>query len=856
MTKKLLLIDGTAQLYRAFYAIKPLTDPHGRPVNAVFGFAQSLLNLLQKLEPTHAVVLFDRPEPTHRHKIFPGYKAKREVVPEDLKAQIPLVKELIQAFQIVTYEKPGLEADDLIGTLAKQAAEENFETYIFSNDKDLFQLVGEKTKILRPLRRGKGEYEILDSAGVQRVFGVLPEQVADVLALMGDTSDNIPGVPGVGEKTAKELIMTYGSLQKLYASLSQLQKTKIKEKLEVYRAQAQQSRALVLIEMNAQLDLDWKSCELPQHIPTSVYSLMADLGFKRLLLNQHVIPRRPLAGWAEGLKTVPDVGVVIQTARQQKKLSLELMAQGIALAASPREAAWMPLDNSDLVTVLRAGGEWVDVLCDPTITKVAYNIKPLVTALYRAGYKMQGPYEDLHLAAHLLDLPANRPLDFVTRILGGPPPESRPELLACAILLIANSIAGRLQSIDAEKIYREIELPLLPVLAQMEARGIAINSKALEEMSGHIGREIDVLEKEVQEMAGVEFNLRSSQQLAKVLFDHLGLSSGKKTKTGRSTSLEVLESLSVFHPLPQKILEYRQLQKLKSTYFDVLPGLISPEDGRLHTTFHQAGTVTGRLSSSDPNLQNIPIRTQRGRMLRQMFVPGQPGNMLLSADYSQIELRLLAHLSQDEQMLFDFAHGLDIHRATASNIFNVSLDSVTPEMRRQAKTCNFGIAYGVSAFGLARQLRISTYQAKKFIDGFFKRYPQVRQYLDRLMEDARKQGYVSTFLGRRRYLPAIHSANRTVREAAERMAINTPIQGSAADIIKRAMIDIARDLEKKSWQSQMILQVHDELLFEGPEEEMPDLKALVVKRMSQVYSLRVELVVEAAWGKNWMEAHA
>jgi DNA polymerase I len=856
MKKKLILVDGTAQLYRAFYGIKPLTDSQGRPVNAVYGFAMSLLNLMEKYSPTHMVVMFDRPEPTHRHKVYPEYKAKREAAPDDLKSQISIVKELVQAFQIPICEKAGFEADDLIGTVANKATQEKFETLIFSNDKDLFQLVGKSVHMLRPVRGGKGEYEELDPAGVERVFGVRPDQVVDMLSLMGDASDNIPGVPGVGEKTALDLITTYGSLDNLYKSLDKIPKAKLKEKLEINHQAAQKARDLILIPLDVPTELEWDMCQVAAPLPNTAYSFMADLGFKRLLMNQPVAITQPVASWAQSLIATEDLQALIQQAQEQKKIAIEVSSKGIALAAQPREALWLSLEGTDLVSLLRQGGGWVALLSDPEIVKVGYDIKPLVVAACYAGLKWQGPIEDLHLAAHLLDLPSNRPIDFVTRVLGGPPPEEHPEYISCALLLIATSLHSKLESVEAQKIYSELELPLLPILAEMESRGIALDSKTLNVMSKKLGKETADLEAEIQKMAGVEFNVRSPQQLSEVLFERLGLTAGKKTKTGRSTSVDVLETLAAEHPLPQKILEFRQLQKLKSTYVDVLPTLVHPEDQRIHTTFHQVGAVTGRLSSSDPNLQNIPIRTERGRLLRQMFVAADSERALLSADYSQIELRLLAHLSEDEQMLADFAEGLDIHTATASDIFQVSVADVTPEMRRQAKTCNFGIAYGVSPFGLARQLRIANYQAKEFIDGFFGRYPQVRNYLDSILESARELGYVQTFLGRRRYLPDIQAANRNIREGAERMAINTPIQGSAADVIKKAMLEIDEAMNDTTWTSRMLLQVHDELVFEGPKTEMPALQELVVRIMSQVYTFKAELKVEAAWGNNWMEAHA
>lgn len=856
MPKKLLLIDGTAQLYRAFYGIQPLTDPRGRPVNAVYGFVRTLMNLLETFKPTHAIVLFDRPEPTHRHEVFPDYKAQREAAPEDFQAQIPLVKGLLKAWQVVVCEQAGLEADDLIGTLAHRAEKDKFQVLMYSNDKDLYQLVGKNTRMIRPLRGGQKEYDVLDAQSVEQAFGVAPQQVVDVLALAGDASDNVPGVPGVGNKTAVQLIKDYGSFDKLYASLKKITKEKLREKLETNRKQAEQSRELVTIRLDADIDLTWDACPAPLPIPDAAYAYMADLGFKRLLINRGKSAALPTAAWAAGLDSQAEPAAVLAEAKAQGKIAVDLLSEGIALSANPRAAAWIPLDGHDLDSLLSRMPELTEMLADAHVTKVGYDLKPLAKSLRQAGQTLQGPYEDLHLAAHLLDLPANRPADFVARLLGGPPPAEQPALLTCAMLLISGSIPRKLKSLQADNIYREIELPLMPILADMEAEGVAIDVRALEDMSSELGREMQSLEKEIYELAGSEFNLRSTQQLAEVLFDHLGLAPGKKTKTGRSTGVDVLENLATAHPVPRKILDYRQLQKLKSTYLDVLPGLIDPGDRRVHTTFHQVGAATGRLSSSDPNLQNIPIRTERGRRLRKMFVPGRPGHKLLSADYSQIELRILAHLSEDEQMITDFEQGLDIHQATASNIFNVALDAVTPEMRRQAKTCNFGIAYGVSPYGLARQLRIGPQQAKGFIDGFYGRYPRVREYLDQVIEQARESGYVSTFLGRRRSTPDVNSANRNIREAGERMAINTPIQGAAADIIKKAMVTLGHELAAESWKSRMILQVHDELLFEGPAQEMPELQKLVTRIMSQVTPLTVKLVVDSAWGDNWMAAHA
>ncbi|MCK5218774.1 DNA polymerase I [bacterium] len=856
MSKTLMLIDGTAQIYRAFYAIRSLTDPRGRPVQAVFGFANTLLNLINCYHPSHLVVVFDRPEPTRCHKIFPAYKAHRETMPEDLQAQIPLVKDLVNAFQLKLYEQPGIEADDILVTLARQAGRKSMDVLIFTTDKDIFQAVTSQVKILRPRRGGKGEYELLDQAGIERVFGVPPKQVADVLALMGDTSDNIPGVPGVGEKTALELIKNFGSFEQVYASLDQVKKNKLKVQLETYRDQAELSKTLVEIPEDVSLDLDWEKCLVPDVIPESAYSLMAEYGFKSLLASRPPAVAAAPAGWTEEISISNSPTEVFKQARQNGILSIAWQETGVALAADPRAAGFIPFPEEGLSSALTGREAWVDLLRDPRIKKITYDFKPLEKLLLKTGDIISGPKIDLHLAAHLLDQPANRSSDFISRVLGGPPPADQPAMAACAYLIIAKSIPGQLEDRGADRIYLEVEMPLLPVLAGMETEGIAIDAGALEAMSEQVGRELEQAEKEIQVMAGREFNVRSTQQLADVLFNQMKLSPKKKNKTGSSTSVEVLESLAAVHPLPRKVLTYRQLQKLKSTYLDVLPGLLDPRDGRLHTTFHQAGTATGRLSSSAPNLQNIPIRTERGRAIRRMFVAAGPEQRMLSADYSQIELRLLAHISQDTQMCSDFDTGLDIHRAMASEIFSVTRDQVTSEMRQQAKTSNFGITYGVSPYGLARQLGVSPGRARGFIDGFYQRYSGVRGYLDELIKEARRNGYVTTLMGRRRLVPDINSANRNIREAAERIAINTPIQGSAAEFIKLAMIQIDRELRTGKWNSRMILQVHDELLFEGPESEMMELQERVVALMGRVYSLRVALVVEAAWGRNWMEAHA
>lgn len=852
---KLLIVDGTAQIFRAFYGIRPLTDPQGQPVNAVYGYTAVMLNLIKQVTPTHLVVAFDRPEPTHRHQSFPDYKAQRQQPPEDLVVQIPVIKNMTEVMRFHGCEQPGLEADDIIATIATQAAQDKSEVIIMTNDKDLFQLVDDRISILRPLRGGAAAYEQLDAAGIKKTFGVAPNHVTDVLALMGDSSDNIPGVPGIGAKTAVELVNTYGSLELIYHHIDQMNKVKLKEKLIVHQALAWQSYQLVQVMKNAELSLDWKTCSTPSGYTKEAVTLMTKLGFKRLLAQIEQQPSAPVQTWFDHFKLLDDCELLYQEAMKNKLISVDCWQGTLLLSAGPQHNCQLALGESTLSAVLQQHPKIVQLLKNETVKKLSYDYKPLLTASYSLKQPFGGEVVDLHLAAHLLDLPANNLERFIERMLGQVPGKEQSGFLSGALIMLADDLMKKLKSAKAWTIYQELELPLIAVLAKMEWVGVAIDIKAVKAMARQFGRELEALEEAIQDLAGVEFNIRSPQQLAEVLFDRLNLAPSKKSKTGHSTSVDVLETLAMQHPLPAKVLDYRKLQKIKSTYLDVLPRLVANDDGRIHTTFNQVGAATGRLSSIDPNLQNIPIRSEIGQKIRSMFIPARPNYQLLAADYSQIELRLLAHLSQDKQMITDFKQGVDIHRAMAAEIFNVGLSDVTTDMRRQAKTCNFGIAYGVSPFGLAKQIGVSLYRAKEFIDQFYSRYPNVRPYLDGTVAMAREKGYVTTLLGRRRATPDIHSANRMVREASERMAINTPIQGSAADLIKRAMINIAQLLESQGWLAKMILQVHDELLFEGPNSEMIELKTMVEQQMSQVYSLSVELVVDATVGDNWRLAH-
>jgi DNA polymerase-1 len=889
----LLLFDGNALVHRAFHALPPLTQPKtGELVNAVYGFASTLLKVFADFKPTHWAVAFDRPTPTFRHEMFEEYKAQRPAMPEELKGQIKKVHQLVEAFHIPVFEIDGFEADDVLGTLSKQANEQGIETIIVTGDNDMLQTVLPRVKALAP-RRTFTDTILYDEQAVEQKYGIKPNQLADLKALAGDVSDNIPGVPGVGEKTATKLLQQYDSLQGIYDHIEEITPSKLQNTLREYRTQAFQSKELSTIVKDVPIKLDLKTCQVSQYDRNEVARLFRELEFINLL------PRLPQMQ-AEGSQpsAVKSHMVNTETALEQLIGELEkaqslaigvettgektMMADLIGIAISPArgKAFYIPLGHQGLnqpqqLPLTLVAARLKPILENASIGKIAYNGKHVMTVLAGCGVKLENLSFDPLLAAYLLGekslglkaLAFNKlgvEIATLAELTGTGKKQSSLSLLevsrivdyACASVDILwnlqESLEIELRQQGLWQLFTEVEMALIPVLVAMEENGILLDTDLLREMSLEMGKELLRLEKEIYGSVGHQFNINSPQQLGKVLFEELRLPQSRKTKTGYSTEASVMEALRGVHPIIEFILQYRQLSKLKSTYVDALPALINHKTGRVHTNFNQTGTATGRLSSSDPNLQNIPIRTELGNKIRKAMI-APPGAYLLSADYSQIDLRVLAHLSQDPGLIAAFAHDEDIHATTASKLFGIPRDEVTPEMRRNAKTVNFGVIYGMSDYGLEQATNLSREEAAQFIALYFEKYPKVKEYLEATKEQARKLGYVQTVLGRRRFLPEINSANRMVREAAERMAINAPVQGSSADIIKIAMINLHREMERRNLKSKMLLQIHDELLFEVPEDEVAEMKSLVTELMPNAFELRVPVKIDIKLGRNWAE---
>jgi DNA polymerase-1 len=889
----LLLFDGNALVHRAFHALPPLTQPKtGELVNAVYGFASTLLKVFADFKPTHWAVAFDRPTPTFRHEMFEEYKAQRPATPEELKGQIKKVHQLVEAFHIPVFEIDGFEADDVLGTLSKQADEQGIETIIVTGDNDMLQAVLPRVKALAP-RRTFTDTVLYDEEAVEQKYGLKPEQLADLKALAGDVSDNIPGLPGVGEKTATKLLQQYGSLQGIYDHIEDIAPSKLQNTLREYRAQAFQSKELSTIVKDVPIKLDLKTCQVSRYDRNEVARLFQELEFINLLprlpqmkaeasqpsaVKSHMVNTETALGQLIGeLKTAQCLAIEVETTGE-KAMMADLV--GIAISPSRGEAFYIPLGHQGLnqppqLPLTQVTARLKPILENVSIGKIAYNGKHVMAVLAGCVVKLENLNFDPLLAAYLLGekslglkaLAFNRlGVEIVTpgELTGTGKKQSSLSLLeakrvadhACASVDILWSLR---ESLEAElrqqglwQLFTEVEMALIPVLVAMEDNGILLDTDLLREMSLEMGKELLRLEKEIYGSVGHQFNINSPQQLGKVLFEELKLPQSRKTKTGYSTEASVMEALRGVHPVIEFILQYRQLSKLKSTYVDALPALINRKTGRVHTNFNQTGTATGRLSSSDPNLQNIPIRGELGNKIRKAII-APPGAYLLSADYSQIDLRVLAHLSQDPGLIVAFAQDEDIHASTASKLFGIPEEEVTPEMRRNAKTVNFGVIYGMSDYGLEQATNLSREEAAQFIALYFEKYPRVKEYLEATKEQARKLGYVQTVLGRRRFLPEISSSNRMVREAAERMAINAPVQGSSADIIKIAMINLHREMERRDLKSKMLLQIHDELLFEVPEEEVEEMKSLVNELMPRAVELRVPVKIDIKLGRNWGE---
>jgi DNA polymerase-1 len=854
----LYLIDGHNVLYRTFFGVPRLTAPDGTPTNVVLGVARILLKILREERPDAVVAVFDSREPTPRHAIYPEYKANRLKTPEDLAVQIPVVDEMIDALGVRRIEVAGAEADDIIGTLSRLAEERGMDVVIVSSDKDMYQLVSPRVKV----RDGLKEHTV-GEAQVEEVFGVPPGKVTDLLALAGDPSDNVPGVPGIGEKTASELIRDFGSLEAVLAHPERLKGAR-REKIEKGADAARLALRLVTIDRDIPIREDWAGFA-PRGIDASrVAPLFRRLGFRKLLEELDLGKETP----PEGKGDTPR-GVAWKRAGSVEELLHALgpgdvASAGLAYGGDRETVAGIAVDGKGVhLLPAEASFRAARALSARGATIYLHDGK----ALYRRDVGM-GTGEDPRLfdtqvAGYLLEPEEGTPsfpklrARFLPASLAaaeGESSEGGAADRAAATLALGKALERRLAEAALLDVFRGIDMPLLPVLHRIEEKGIRIDPGIFAELSEELARDISAIERKVAAASGTDFNINSPKQLAFLLFEKLRLPPVKKTKTGYSTDVDVLERLKDLHEIPSLVLEYRTLAKIRSTYVDVLPGRIDPRDGRIHTTLSQTQAATGRLSSSDPNLQNIPIRTELGRRIRAGFV-AETGNLFVGADYSQVELRLLAHLSGDAELIRRFRQGDDIHTATAAAVFGVDPSAVTPELRRRAKVINFGILYGMSPFGLSREMGIGGKEAKTYLDHYFDRYPGVKEYIEGLKTTAGKDGYVLTIMGRRRILKDIDSRNRVLREAAERMAINTPIQGSAADLIKMAMIRVDREFREAGMEARLILQVHDELIVEAPKREVAGSERILKEAMEGVAKLSVPLTVSVSRGKNWGEIH-
>ena len=862
--KKLFLVDAMGFVFRAFFApMARLNSPTGLPTKVPYLFSNMLRKLVREAQPDYIAVVFDPRGPTFRDKLFTEYKAQRPPMPEDLSVQLPFVRRVCEAMRLPTIEVAGYEADDVIGALARQAAERKLDVYIVTNDKDMMQLVGGRVLVLRPgAGPNKGDL-VVDAAKVEELMGVPPDKVADVMALMGDSIDNIPGAKGIGEKGARELIKRFGSAEAALERAAEVEGKRYREALINSKEQVALSKQLATIAADAPIELDLPSVERREPDYAALRDLYAELGFTSLLrelpasttvstvATDYATLDSP-AAVRQYLKATPrDRPIAVWLTLQASERETEGFGERVAafeLSPQPGLARTAWLDEKGEMAAALA-----EFLSDAQRPKIVHD--PKLTEL------LAGPIQNIRHATMLYSYllrPTTAQHDLASVVLR----HSNETLSGAAgeradhLQRLAPALREEVNAQDLASVYENIDLPLAPVLAAMERHGIRVDPAALAVMSESMETAIRALEKRIWELGGAEFNVNSPQQLAEILFDKLNLATtGRRSKAkARSTAADVLAELAPFHELPQKVIEYRELTKLKSTYVDSLPKLIEPATGRLHTRLSQTVAATGRLSSSDPNLQNIPVRSELGREIRAAFV-ADPGWTLLSADYSQIELRILAHFSEDPVLVEAFRIGQDIHARTAQEVFGVGPMAQTPEHRRVAKVINFGIIYGLSPFGLAQQLGIEQREAARFIAAYFQRYRGVKEYLDRSLEDARREGFTRTLFGRRRPIPEIVSPQANLRNFAERTALNTPLQGTAADLIKLAMIHIQRELAAQDFRARMILQVHDELLFEAPPEELERLRALVRPAMEQAHKLLVPLVVEMKAGPNWRDMH-
>lgn len=838
------LIDATAFCYRAFYAVRGLSTSWGQPTGAIYGFINILNKILKENKPAYLAACFDVSRDTFRMKKFAEYKIQRPPMPDDLSSQVPLIKEIIAGYGIKILEKAGYEADDVIATLAKNAGAKGIHTVIVTSDKDLLQLVNKHTEVFSPY---KDEGVTYDEKLVGERFGIAPSQVADLISLMGDSVDNIPGIPGIGEKTASSLVKEFGSLDNLLAHIDKIDKNKIRESIQGNIKQIKLNKELAMLCADVDLGFGVEDLKIGEPDSRELSRLFKHLEFKKFL--KELNPEsEPVEDSEVGLWGDKDLKKFIE-----EKGELFLAGDGADNLVFCHDGKFLRLD--------KGSPGLKDILADPKIKKTGHDLKKIKVALVKEGFLLEGLHFDTMIAAYVLNpSQANYglealALEYLDRL------PSREKLLSAqkSLNLIKDlkpKLENELKEKKLDKLFYDTEMPLVEVLAGMEEAGIKLDLELLGSLSRELEKKLVKLTKDIYETSGEEFNINSPKQLRVVLFETLKLPVIKKTKTGASTDEEVLKKLADKHKLPALLLEYRMLTKLKTTYIDVLPALADPSTGRIHTSFNQTGTETGRLSSSNPNLQNIPVKTDIGSQIRRAIIAGGKESYLISCDYSQIDLRILAHLSRDEYLVNAFKKGMDIHKATAALIYGVEENEVSDEMRDRAKRVNFGIVYGLTAYGLSRDMGVAMEEAQSFIDAYFSRYPGVNDYIEKQIKRCQREGFVTTILGRRRYIPEINGKNQAVRQFAERQAVNTPIQGSASDLIKLAMIDINKEINGKGLKSKMVLQVHDELLFDLPEDELYVLVNLARERMENVLKLDVPMKVDIKKGHNWLEMEA
>jgi DNA polymerase-1 len=897
--KSLFLIDGSALIYRAYFAFirNPLINSKGENTSAAFGFVNSLIKIIRDEKPDYIAVVFDTKEPTFRHEMYDEYKATRAKMPDDMIAQLPRIHQVVAALNLPEFAIDGYEADDVIATIARRAAAQGFNVSLVSSDKDLFQLVDERVRMYVP-QKGSEPPVIMDREAVKKKIGVYPEKVIEYMALTGDSSDNVPGIPGIGPKTALSLLEQFGDFEAILDRAEEISAKGVRSKVLENKDKARLSLKLVTIDCDVPIKYELEDLAREDPDLDKCKEIFTELEFFNLLKELFgqttaTVPPAEIKSNYKRVESLKELDAIARQLAKKKEFAFDTETDsltahranlvGIALSAKAGEAYYIPVGhtskpelNLPVDEVRRILGPLLE---DKGVQKIAQNFKYDLQVMERAGYTIEPVSFDTMLASYVVN-PSGRGHNLddlalehfnhrmipITDLIG----TGKKQISFAQVDPVTAAYYGaedadftyRLRGVFAPKIeelklarlFYDVELPLVPVLSRMETAGIKIDSAFLKKLSREMQKEMKEIEGGIYELAGYEFNINSTQQLSKVLFEDLKLPTKRKTakKTGYSTDVRVLEELSAVHPLPRAVLEYRQLSKLKSTYVDALPDLVNPETGRVHTSYNQAVAATGRLSSSDPNLQNIPVRTESGREIRKAFIPTDDDYSLMVADYSQIELRILAHYSGDKGLIKAFNEGEDIHARTAAEVYGVAIDKVTPEQRRAAKTANFAVIYGVSAYGLSQQTELNLTESKGFIDTYFERYPNIRNYMDETIASARENGYVTTLIGRRRYLPEINSKNYQVRQFAERTAINTPIQGTAADLIKIAMIAI--DKEMASMKSKMVLQVHDELVFDAHKDELEKLRRLVERQMSQAIKMAVPLVVDMGVGPNWLEA--